>query len=190
MEPLILASASPQRKHLLEGLGVSFVIIPSQVNEEACTELNPPARATLLAQEKAREVAERHRGRWVLGSDTLVTAPDGSLLEKPVNADDARRMLRMQSGGTSVVHSGMALISPSGIMVHGLSSSDVTFRTLTEEDVEWWIGTGLWENRSGSFQIDGPGQMMIREIRGDWSSIVGLPVFLFGQLAREAGFKI
>lgn len=190
MEPLILASASPQRKYLLEGLGVEFVIIPSQVNEEACTELNPAARAELLAQEKAREVAERHRGRWVLGSDTLVVAPDGTLLEKPVDADDARRMLRLQSGGTCVVHSGMALISPSGVMVHGLSSSDVTFRTLNDEDVEWWIGTGLWENRSGSFQIDGPGQLMIREIRGDWSSIVGLPVFLFGQLAKEAGLKI
>lgn len=184
-EPLILASSSPQRKTLLEGLGVPFVVVPSKVNEEACTEADPAKRAELLAREKAQEVAERHRGRWVIGSDTLVVAQDGTLLEKPVDETDARRMLMLQSGGVSVVHSGLALVSPAGVIESGLSSSDVRFKQLSEAEIDWWMSTQLWQNRSGSFQIDGPGQLMIAEIRGDWTSIVGLPVFLLGELLRR-----
>lgn len=186
MEPLILASASPQRKTLLEGLGLPFVVIPSQVNEEACTETDPAKRALMLAREKAEEVSARHRGRWVIGCDTLVVAPGGALLEKPTDEADARRMLTLQSGGTSVVHSGLAVISDTGVMVDGLSSSDVRFKELTAADMDWWIRTGLWQNRSGGFQIDSLGQLMIAEIRGDWTSIVGLPVFLLGDLLRKA----
>lgn len=190
MDSLILASASPQRKYLLEGLGLSFNVVPSQINEEACTEMDPAKRAHLLAREKAHDVAERHRGQWVIGSDTLVVAADGTRLEKPVDADEARQMLLLHSGATSVVHSGLALVRPDGAMFDGLSSSSVTFRTLTQEDIEWWIGTGLWEGRSGAFQIDGPGQLMIENITGDWTSIVGLPVYLLGELFRQAGQPI
>lgn len=186
MEPFILASSSPQRKRLLEGLNMEFVVIPSRVNEEACTETDPAKRAVLLAREKASEVAGLHRGRWVIGCDTLVVAPNGTLLEKPTSEQDARRMLQLQSGGTSVVHSGLALMSPAGVLESGLSTSHVTFRTLSAADIDWWMQTGLWKDRSGSFQIDGPGQMMIQEIRGDWTSIVGLPIYLLGEFLRKA----
>lgn len=190
MQSLILASASPQRKYLLEGLGLSFNVIPSQVNEEACTEMDPAKRAVLLAREKAHDVAERHRGQWVIGSDTLVVASTGERLEKPINEADARRMLEMHSGATSVVHSGLAIIRPDGAMFDGLSSSIVMFRLLTQEDINWWMETGLWEGRSGAFQIDGPGQLMIEKITGDWTGIVGLPVYLLGELFRQAGQPI
>jgi septum formation protein len=187
MESVILASASPQRKTLLEGLGVRFSVVPSRVNEEACTEMDPAKRAQLLAREKAHDVAERHRGQWIIGSDTLVVAQSGARLEKPVDEADARRMLQLHSGQTSVVHSGLALIRPDGAIFDGLSSSSVTFRVLTPEDIGWWIGTGLWKDRSGAFQIDGPGQLMIEKIEGDWTSIVGLPVYLLGRLFEQAG---
>jgi septum formation protein len=187
MESIILASASPQRKSLLTGLGVQFSVIPSLVNEEACTELNPAARAQLLAREKAREISERHRGQWVIGSDTLVVASTGERLEKPIDEQDARRMLALHSGQTSTVHSGLAVIRPDGATFDGLSSSSVLFRPLTGKDIDWWIQTGLWKDRSGAFQIDGLGQLMIEKIEGDWSSIVGLPVYLLGRLFDEAG---
>lgn len=191
MASLILASSSPQRKYLLEGLGVRFDVVPPvSVNEEAHPELDPGKRAVLLAREKAQDVSVHRPGMWIIGCDTLVVASDGTRLEKPVDADDARRMLKLQSGGTSVVHSGLAIVSPSGETIDGLSSSDVTFRSLGENDIDWWISTNLWENRSGSFQIDGPGQLMIQEIRGDWSSIVGLPVYLLGELARTIGLEL
>jgi septum formation protein len=101
------------------------------------------------------------------------------------NAEDARRMLEMQSGWTSDVHSGLSLVSPEGKEWTGLSSSSVTFKDLSESEIEWWITGRYWEGRSGGFQIDGKGQLMISQIAGDWTSIVGLPVFLLGELMRK-----
>jgi septum formation protein len=71
-----------------------------------------------------------------------------------------------------------------------MSMSSVMFKCLSPSEIDWWIGTRLWEGRSGSFQIDGPGQLMIERIEGDWSSIVGLPVFLLGQLMKKAGWDV
>jgi septum formation protein len=96
-------------------------------------------------------------------------------------------VLQLQSGTTSLVHSGLSVISSTGKAVSDLNTSSVTFKRLSAEEMEWWIGTGLWKDRSGSFQIDGPGQLMIEKIEGDWSGIVGLPVFLLGELLRQAG---
>ncbi len=186
MERLILASASPQRKTLLEGLGVAFEVIPSTVDEAAVEESDPARRSVLLAQMKAKDVALRNPDAWVIGCDTLVVAPDGTLLEKPADAQEAEKMLKAQSGGTSVVHSGLSLRSPDGKEVSGISSSSVLFRKLTDQDIEWWVKTKLWAGRSGAFQIDGPGQLMIEKIEGDWTGIVGLPVFLLGELMRKA----
>lgn|SRR3989338_4842775 len=188
MQPLILASASPQRRTLLQGLGISFEVMPSSVDEKSHPEKADPAvRAQILAREKANDVAAKMPGRWVLGCDTLVVAPDGSILEKPSDADDARRMLRLQSGGVSLVHSGLTLISPEGKLFEGCSSSRVHFKKLSFAEVEWWIQTNQWKDRSGSFQIDGLGQLLIEHLEGDWTGVVGLPVFLFGKLLEQAG---
>ncbi len=190
MQPLILASASPQRKTLLEGLELSFQVIVSSVDESACAENDPARRAELLSSLKAREVASRHPDHVVIGCDTLVVSADGHLLEKPVDAEEARKMLRLQSGKTSLVHSGVAVINAEGKEFSGLSTSSVTFKKLSLEEMDWWIGTGLWKGRSGGFQIDGPGQLMIERIEGDWSGIVGLPVFLVGELLRKASMPL
>jgi len=186
MEPLILASASPQRAQLLKGLNIPFVVEVSQVNESVHQEADPVVRAKALAKMKAEEVASRFPNRHVLGCDTLVVSSQGNLLEKPTNAEDAVRMLRLHNGNTSVVHSTLCLITPKGIFEE-IDSSKVTFNKLNEDDIRWWISTNLWKDRSGSFQIDGPGQLMIERIEGDWTGVVGLPVFLFGKMLREAG---
>ena len=186
----ILASASPQRKALLAGLGLTFDVISSSVDESSCTERDPVRRARMLSALKARDVARGHLGCVIIGCDTLVVSPGGHLLEKPADADDARRMLRLQSGGTSIVHSGLTIISEKGEELSGVSSSSVTFKKLSTDDEEWWIRTGLWKDRSGAFQIDGPGQLMIEGIEGDFTGVVGLPVFLFGELMRQAGISL
>jgi septum formation protein len=183
---LILASASPQRRTLLEGLGLKFQIVPSSIHEPDILEDNPPERAKILSLHKARDVSAIRTDSWVIGCDTLVVASDGTLLEKPTDASDARRMMNLHSGRTSLVHSGLTIISPEGKEYTGLSTSSVTFKELTEEEKEWWVKLGLWEGRSGGFQIDGKGQLLIQEITGDWTSIVGFPVFLFGELCRQA----
>ncbi len=190
MTRLILASASPQRKTLLAGLGLTFEVIPSAVEEDDHPEEGPLQRSKDLARLKAQDIERRHPGSVVIGCDTLVVAGDGTLLEKPVSPEDAMRMLRLQSGKTSVVHSALCIVDAHGKTYEEVSSSSVTFKKLTEEEMAWWVSTKLWEGRSGAFQIDGPGQLMISRIEGDWTSIVGLPVFLLGKLLRDAGFPV
>ncbi len=184
--PLVLASASPQRKELLAGLGLPFEVVVSAVDEAACLEQDPVARSVILARLKAEDVSHERPDAWIIGCDTLVVAEDGTLLEKPADAEEARRMIRLQSGKTSWVHSGMSLRSPDGDEWHAVSSSSVRFRAMSDADTEWWVRGGLWQGRSGAFQIDGLGQLMIERIEGDWTSIVGLPVFLLGGLLRTA----
>ncbi len=190
MSSLILASTSPQRSSLLKGIGVDFQIVPPEVDEDIHPERDPKKRCQTLARLKAEAVAYSHPGQFVLGADTLVVSQKEELLEKPVDEAEARRMLLEQSGSESVVHSAICLIDPNGQLHEGLDSSSVFFRTLDEADLDWWMKTELWRGRSGAFQIDGPGQLMIERIEGDWSGIVGLPVYLFGELAKDAGFTL
>lgn len=197
MPRLILASASPQRKILLSGLGFSFEVIPSTVDEDAHPEADPARRAAILAKLKALDVHARHPEATVIGCDTLVVAGEktcaprvSTLLEKPKDAADARRMLQLQSGETSVVHSAVCIVDASGKTHEGISTSSVTFKKLSDKEIDWWIDTKLWQGRSGGFQIDGLGQLMIKSITGDWTGIVGLPVFLLGKLLTEAGYEV
>jgi septum formation protein len=183
----ILASASPQRKTLLEGLGIAFNIIPSSIEEDDHPEADPVKRSQDLARLKAQDIAAKHAKSIVIGCDTLVVAPDGTLLEKPESMEEVRSMLQLQSGGTSIVHSALCVIDKDGKLHEGLSSSSVRFKKLSDADIDWWISTKLWQGRSGAFQIDGMGQLMIERIEGDWTGVVGLPVFLLGQLLKEAG---
>lgn len=190
MQQLVLASASPQRKTLLEGLGVEFTVHPSNFDESSCDEANPIERARHLAMHKAQEVNERYPEAFVIGCDTLVVASDGTILEKAPDDIAARVAIDKLSGNTCEVHSALSIFDPKQEHFEGVSSSLVTFKKLESTEIDWWIATELWKDRSGSFQIDGPGQMMIENIEGDWSSIVGLPVFLLGQLLKEAGYDI
>ncbi len=201
MHRLILASASPQRKTLLEGLGLQFEIIPSGIEEDDHPEPDPVQRSKDLARLKALDVHAKHPEATIIGCDTLVVVeetPQGktpqrgvsTLLEKPQDAADARRMLILQSGKTSLVHSAVCIVDTKGKTHEGLSTSSVTFKKLSEKEIDWWIGTQLWQGRSGGFQIDGQGQLMIESITGDWTGIVGLPIFLLGDLLRKAGLKV
>ena len=186
MVKVILASASPQRRQLLEGLGLSFSVIPSSVQEFDCIEHDPIVRARVLACAKVRDVAKKHPDAWIIGCDTLVVAPDGTLLEKPSGSEDAKRMIKLQSGGMSTVHSGLCLRTPSNEEYHDVSSSSVTFKKIGDAEMRGWISSRLWQGRSGAFQIDGLGQLLIERVEGDWTGVVGLPVFLFGELMRKA----
>lgn len=187
---LVLASASPQRKRLLEGLGLTFEVHPSTFDEDSYEELRPIERCKQLACHKAAEVNERFPDSFVIGCDTLVVAEDGTLLEKAPDEASAKEAMRRLSGNTCQVHSGLSVFDPTQQHFEGVCSSQVTFKTLTDKEIDWWISTGLWRDRSGSFQIDGPGQLLISHIEGDWSSIVGLPVYLLGELLRDAGYDL
>ena len=174
---------------LLKGLGFDFEVKPSSLDEGTCEEKNPEKRAVILARLKAEDIAKNNPDAYVIGCDTLIVAHDEILIEKAANEQEARKMIEKQSGTASRVHSGLCVIAPDGKKVEGLSSSTVFFKKLTNEDIDWWINTGLWKGRSGSFQIDGPGQFMFEKLEGDWTSVVGLPVFLLGELMEELDMK-
>ncbi len=186
--PLILASASPQRKTLLEGMGIPFEVHPSSVDEDAHPESVPHMRSRVLAELKAKDVAGQFPGRWVLGSDTLVEAAGGLLLEKPRDADDARRMLQLLGGNAIAVHSGVAVHTPQGDVLSDVHTARVHFRPFTNDDIHWWIETGLWEGRSGSFQLEGVEERLVDRVEGERTGVIGLPVLLTRDLLTRAGF--
>jgi septum formation protein len=161
---LILASRSPQRRAILEQLGVPFEVRPSDVEE--LTSGRPEA----VAVENARRKAAAVEGDLVLGVDTLV-ALDGILYGKPKDAQDAARTLRALSGHTHQVVSGLVVADRSTV-----AHTDVTFRQLDDRWIEWYVGTGEWEGRAGGYAIQGRGAALVREIRGDYLNVVGLPV--------------
>ncbi len=187
---LVLASASPQRKRLLEGLGLVFKVHPSNFDESTCTKTDPVERAAHQAYHKAMDINDQFPDSFVIGCDTLVVSQDGVLMEKAPDSKAAREMVQKLSGKVCNVHSALSIVDPEQKHHEGVSSSAVRFKELTNEELDWWMGTNLWKDRSGSFQIDGPGQFMIEELRGDWSSVVGLPIFLLGDLLKKAGYHI
>lgn len=186
MPMFILASQSPQRKAILQKLGIPFEVIPTHFDETSMTEPDPIKRALLLAHAKADSVSKNYPDRIVIGVDTLVVSADGVLLEKPLDADDARRMMLLHSGRTSMVHSAIALQRGEERKI-GISTASVTFKTLNNEEIKWWIETGLWQDRSGAFQIEGEGQKIIKAFEGEFETIVGFPVQAFFSLCERFG---
>ena len=163
---LILASASPQRRAILEQLGVSFVVRPSA--SEELSEGDPHE----VALENARRKASAVEGDTVLGVDTLV-ALDGAIYGKPRDEEHARATLRTLAGRTHQVVSGIALMPGERTAV---ALTDVSFREMDDTWIDWYVQTGEWRGRAGGYAIQGRGAALVREIRGDYLNVVGLPV--------------
>jgi nucleoside triphosphate pyrophosphatase len=172
---LLLASRSPQRRAILEQLGIPFDVV-----EPRYEEVPPPdvADATEIVREhargKARSVAGAAGDRPVLGVDTEVVL-QGQIFGKPADATEAEQMLEELSGKTHVVMSGLCLITPGWEVVEH-EGTRVTFRELTPRDLATYIAAGEWEGRAGAYAIQGRGAALVRSIDGDYLNVVGLPV--------------
>jgi len=173
---LILASQSPRRKYLLEQAGLRFTVIPSPFDESAVALCEPAHYVQRLAEGKADEVATRYPDAWVIGADTIVAAED-HLLGKPSSRTAARRMLGRLSGKTHQVYTGYCICRHrDNAKVVGAVQTDVTFKTLSENEVEWYIQTGEPFDKAGAYAIQGMGTFLVRRINGSYSNVVGLPV--------------
>lgn len=181
---LILASRSPQRRAILDQLGVSFSVDVSGVEE---IEHGPPEEVALQnATRKASAVAARHPGALVLGADTLVYL-DGTIYGKPAGVEQAEVMLRALSGRRHTVVGGLCLIE-SGRTRTAVVGTDVRFRELDDALLEWYLDSGEWRERAGSYAIQGRGAALVAEIEGDYLNVVGLPVpTLLEMLPRVLG---
>jgi septum formation protein len=180
-EPLTLASSSPRRRHLLEMLGIPIRVVPPSVPEVRRPLETPVDYVERLAREKALAV----RGRLVLGADTTVVMRD-EVLEKPVDAADALRMLRKLQGRTHQVVTSVALVT--GERVHQATDvTNVTFRRMSDEQLGAYIATGDPMDKAGAYGIQGYGAALVERIEGDFFSVMGLPLRLVLGLMEEAG---
>jgi nucleoside triphosphate pyrophosphatase len=169
---LVLASRSPQRRAILDCLGVAFEVRPVDVLEE--DEGAPVAVAAENALRKA--LAGRAGGdEVVLGVDTIV-ATDLDIWGKPANEDAARETLRHLGGRTHTVISGVALVDQHGEVRADEAMTRVTFRPLDEPTIEWYLRSGEWDGRAGGYAIQGRGGALVERIDGDYLNVVGLPV--------------
>jgi septum formation protein len=181
--PLLLASTSPQRRAILEQLGIPFDVAAPRYEEH-----DPPdADAVELVREhargKARSVAPGAGDRPVLGVDTAV-ALGGRLFGKPGDAAEAERMLEALAGTTHVVVSGLCLVTPGWELVEH-ETTRVTFRPLTARDLAANLAAGEWEGRAGGYAIQGRGGALVEAIEGDYLNVVGLPAALLVRLLAE-----
>jgi septum formation protein len=179
--PLLLASTSPQRRAILEQLGIPFDVVTPRYDEETPQIGDAVEVVRGHAQAKARSVAGGERP--VLGVDTAVVL-DGLIFGKPADAADAERMLEELAGKTHVVVSGLCLLTPGWEMVEH-EGTRVTFRELTPRDLATYVGTGEWAGRAGAYAIQGRGAALVRSIEGDYLNVVGLPAALLVCLLAE-----
>ncbi|HEV2773641.1 MAG TPA: Maf family protein [Thermoleophilaceae bacterium] len=175
--PLVLASRSPQRRAILEQLGVEFRVVASGVEELS------RGAPDLLVVENARRKAEAVEGTLVLGVDTTVVL-DGRTYGKPLDGDAAGEVLYALSGREHEVWSGLALRRGGEVAVRSARTL-VRFRTLSAVEIEWYLATGEWRERAGGYAIQGRGAALVEEIEGDFWNVVGLPVAALVGLAPE-----
>jgi septum formation protein len=179
---LVLASASPRRSELLRSVGLHFDIVPADIDESALPGEAPSDYVARLSNEKARVVAERvGGGAIVVAADTTVDV-DGRILEKPVDDPDARRMLRLLSGRTHLVHTGVTTLSfgvgsgRTGSPVSVVVETAVRFVELTDRAIDWYLATGEHAGKAGAYGIQGAAGAFVERIEGSITNVIGLPL--------------
>ena len=186
---LVLASASPRRRELLQHAGIPFIVQASKIPELPREGEAPQACAERLAREKALDVFRQRPQDFVLGADTIVIV-DGQILGKPHDEVDAARMLRLLSGRTHQVTTGVCLIGPNdkGGSYVGDTRSETTRVTMSElsaDDIQSYVATDEPLDKAGAYAIQGIASRWISRIEGDYFNVVGLPVSLVYRMLRE-----
>jgi septum formation protein len=180
--PLLLASRSPQRRAILEQLGIPFEVVVPEYDEEP-TGADPAEEVERRAQGKARSVASEAGGLPVLGVDTEVVL-DGRVYGKPADASEAEAMLDELSGRTHEVVSGLCLLTHGWEVVRH-EVTRVSFRALTPRELGLYVASGEWRERAGGYAIQGLGAALVERIEGDYLNVVGLPAAALVDLLAE-----
>ena len=174
--PLILASASPRRTELLAQIKIPFSVIPSHIDENG-EKGRPDEICIRLAEKKALSLYNSSNKNWILGADTIVLKK-GNIMGKPLDAGEAASMLKSLSNGDHDVITGFSIVDPSGHVAESCSvSTTVSFKSLTDEEIEAYIKTGEPFGKAGAYAIQGIGAFMIKSISGSYSNVVGLPLY-------------
>lgn len=185
---IVLASKSPRRKELLEGIGLKFLIHPSDF-EERDTHITPEELALHNAMGKAQDVARHYKDALVIGVDTVVAFND-HFLGKPKDREDAKRILRILSNTTHKVISAICIIDTNTRKnVSAIETTFVTIDRLEESEIEAYVNSGEGVDKAGGYAIQGLGALFCRKIEGDYFNVVGLPIYRLRKLLKEFGIK-
>ncbi len=189
---LVLASASPRRKELLQQIGLNFAVIPSRAKEEVLADETPEEHVIRLSIDKATEVANRNNvsGRWFIGSDTIVLS-DNRILGKPRDHSHAAEMLQQLSGREHQVLSGYAIIDrQTGKQRAEAVTTKVWFRHLTDAEITSYIETGEPADKAGAYAIQGLGVCFVAKIEGSYTNVVGMPLCKLTLALKELGVPL
>jgi MAF protein len=182
---VVLASASPRRRDLLDLIGIRHTVSPADVDESLRLGELPEAYVERLAREKAETLAATNAGSLIIGADTTVVIDD-VVLAKPQDTGDAERMLGMLSGRSHTVLTAVA-VNYQGKTVSAVEIVDVTFRPLGEEEIRNYVATGEPMDKAGSYGIQGYGATIVRRIDGDYFAVMGLSLVKLVALMTEVG---
>ena len=191
MKNIILASASPRRRELLDTVGIPFSVCPSQ-GEEQIRGSSPKEVVEELSEQKAREVFLKTSGEvLVIGADTVVAA-EGNILGKPKNRKEAIQMLKKLQGASHEVYTGVTMLSrdengEQQKTFHVMTA--VEFYPMSEEEIESYVETGEPMDKAGAYGIQGKAGIFVKEIRGDYNNVVGLPVARLYQELKQIGMN-
>jgi septum formation protein len=184
---LVLASASPRRRQILEALGIPFRVVVADVDEAALPGERPEDLVARLARAKATRVAA-NEALPVLGADTEVVL-EGGVLGKPASRIHAAEMLRRLQGRTHEVLTGVCLVA-AGTAHAALARTAVTLAAMSEADIQWYVETGEPMGKAGAYHIEGRGALFIESVQGSPSNVAGLPAHLVLRLTRAAGLGL
>jgi septum formation protein len=186
--PLLLASASPRRRELLERVGVALEVRPADVDETALEGESPSAYVARIARAKALAVA-RPPGQWVLAADTTVTI-DGLILAKASSPDEAAAMLRQLSGRVHQVITAFTIIGDiddAPFHEDALIATDVAMIEMSAQIVADYVASGEWRGKAGAYAVQGIGAALVREVRGSITNVIGLPLVEVLEALRAIG---
>ncbi|TES48963.1 septum formation inhibitor Maf [Halalkalibacterium halodurans] len=187
MKPLILASGSPRRKQLLEQMNVPFTVCKSTIDETFDPTFPPDEVVQQLARQKAQDVAKKHEDSFILAADTIVVF-QGRILGKPATEQEARQMLSQLSDQSHEVLTGVALLHQGQVETF-VETTEVRFWPLTVTEIETYLQTGEPFDKAGAYGIQGLGAYLVKELKGDYYNVVGLPLSRTVRALKVHGFS-
>ena len=188
MKKIILASGSPRRRFLLTELGLDFEIYKPEVDETRIAGEAPEELCERLSRLKAQAGASKFPGKIIIAADTIVVI-DGEILGKPINHDDAFRMLMLLQNRTHEVLTGLTVCKDEKLISH-VEHTHVKFRALSEREIRAYISTGEPDDKAGAYAVQGIGSLLVESLNGDYFNVVGLPVCRLGRILSEFGVNL
>ena len=190
MKKIILASASPRRKELLDKIGLKFEVAPSDITEDLTSDLPPQELAKKLSQEKALAVSKKYSDALIIAADTIGVF-EGEIIGKPHTPAEAKKMLRNLNGKSHLVVTGFTIMdTKTGKTISKSVETAVYFRKLTEAEIDAYVKTGEPLDKAGGYAIQGLGALIVEKIAGDYYNVIGLPLSALVESLKKFGIKV